>query len=474
VRVLAHRGRKSKGDGGESGGEEGETIMREDWARRQFKRRDFLTMGATVAAGVALGACNGGPENNPAVRGQTGGEFGAGDTYTGPDLELEFWNGFTGGDGPYMQELVQRFDAEHDNISVAQNTVEWDVYYQKVPASVPQGRGPDVGVMHVDTLATNAARQVIIPLDDLADALKLQESDFHPTVWAAGVYNGARYGIPLDIHPLGCYFNKRMFEQANVDPDRPPQSHDEYMGALEEMKSKGIQGHWVSPFTTWMFQSLLWQFGGDLYNSEVSEAAYNTEAGVAALSWMVDLVKNGYSPENVGEGSEALAFTDDRNAFYWDGPWQINEYKTTKDFEWGIMPLPRIGTEPAAWASSHNFVITNKPDQDPNKFKAAKVFINWISDHSLEWAGAGQVPARASVRETTEFEEHDELSIFSRQLDYVHFLPPEPGIADATLPLTETALPEAILLKAEPQDALDQAAQQTNQILEENAEKYGT
>ena len=31
---------------------------------------------------------------------------------------------------------------------------------------------------------------------------------------------------------------------------------------------------------------------------------------------------------------------------------------------------------------------------DENKSIAARVFVNWISQQSLEWAKAGQVPAR--------------------------------------------------------------------------------
>ena len=40
----------------------------------------------------------------------------SGEPYDGPQVTLSYWNGFTGGDGPAMQDLVKRFMAEHDNI----------------------------------------------------------------------------------------------------------------------------------------------------------------------------------------------------------------------------------------------------------------------------------------------------------------------------------------------------------------------
>jgi multiple sugar transport system substrate-binding protein len=205
---------------------------------RRLTRQEFLVLSAGAGAAFVLAGC-GGPENNPAV--QQGGA-GSGKEYNGPKVDLAFWNGFTGGDGPFMRRMVEEFSSQHDNINVTMNTVEWDVYYQKVPAAVSSGKGPDVAIMHIDTVPTNAARQVILPLDDVADALKLKEDDFFPTVWEAGIYNGHRYGIPLDVHPFGFFYNKDVMEQGGLDPNNPPQTRDEFMGALEQLKGNGIQG----------------------------------------------------------------------------------------------------------------------------------------------------------------------------------------------------------------------------------------
>jgi multiple sugar transport system substrate-binding protein len=54
----------------------------------------------------------------------------------------------------------------------------------------------------------------------------------------------------------------------------------------------------------------------------------------------------------------------------------------------------------------------------------------------------------------------------------VHFPPPVPGIADVQLNALDPAVQEALLLKKEPKAALDEAASQANQLLEENRQKY--
>nr|WP_284287911.1 extracellular solute-binding protein [Angustibacter aerolatus] len=70
--------------------------------------------------------------------------------YDGPKITLSYWNGFTGGDGPFMKQMVAQFQKEHPTIAVNSNTIEWAQYYQRLPAAVTAGKGPDVGAMHLD------------------------------------------------------------------------------------------------------------------------------------------------------------------------------------------------------------------------------------------------------------------------------------------------------------------------------------
>src|SRR3954447_2094038 len=264
-------------------------------------RRRFLTVTGGVAAGAALTACGGGKSADEAA----GGAAQGGDKFTGkydsPALTLSYWNGFTGGDGPSMDKLVAQFQQEYPKIKIKQNTIQWADFYQKVPAAVTAKKGPDVGVMHQDQLATNAARSVIVPVDDVAKALDLQESDFSPEVWKAGIYQGKRYGIPLDVHSLGMYLRKDDADKAGIST--PPADAASFDEALKSLQSKAGQ---AQPFwmpTKWpahlMFLSLLWQYGGEPYAEDGSKATFDSDAGVKGLTWMVDQIKKGYSPKNV-------------------------------------------------------------------------------------------------------------------------------------------------------------------------------
>jgi multiple sugar transport system substrate-binding protein len=441
--------------------------------RTGISRRGFLAAGGSVAAGAALSACGGGKSADEAAGGSTGSDEKFTGKYTGPAVTLSYWNGFTGGDGPFMDKLVEQFQQENPKIKVKQNTIEWADFYQKVPAAVTAGKGPDVGVMHQDQLATNAVRKVILPVDDVAEALGLQESDFSPVVWKAGIYQDKRYGIPLDVHSLAMYIRKDDAEKAGVSD--APTDADSFDQALQAFQSKGGQ---QEPFwmpSKWpahlMFLSLLWQNGGEPYESDGSKATFDSDEGVQALTWMVDQIKKGYSPKNVAIDTQYVGFKNNKLAVTWDGIWQINDLKGA-DVPFEIAPIPKIGEQDAVWANSHHFFLSSQAAKDENKFNAGRVFIDWMSKKSAEWAGAGMVPARKSVRESAEVQNSTQAPI-AAAIDTMHFLPPVPGLGDVQAQTLEIAVNEATLLKSSPADALKNAAAKATTAMEANLKKYG-
>ena len=440
-------------------------------SRTEWNRRRFLALSGGVGSALALAACGGtskAPDAAPA-----GGNGGA--SYSGPSVTISFWNGWTGSDGQTAQKMVDQFNKDNPNVQVKMNVYQWADFFQKLPAAVQSGNGPDVAAMHLDDMPTQAAQQVIVPLDDVANALGLKESDFAPAVWQGGVYQGKRYGIPIDVHNLGLYYNKTVMEKAGLDPEKPPATKDDYMAALDALKSKGIQGSWVSPFQFtggFQFESLLWQFGGDVFSPDVSGAAWNSDAGVQALTWMVDLVKNGYSPKNVGQDADYLALKNGRNVFNWQGIWQVNDVAALTTYKIGTAPLPKIGSTGGVWGNSHQFVLPRTKGSDANKANASRFFINWFTQNAIPWARSAKVPARLDLAASSEFKALPGLASFAEDVQFTHFPPSVAGIGDALAELY-TGVNSAVLLKQDPAAALNAAAEKANKIITDNKKKYG-
>lgn len=440
-------------------------------SRSSLSRRGFLSAGLASAAAVGLAAC-GGQSAQTGTAGSASGKGGA--EYTGPKVALTFWNGFTGGDGAFMKKLITDFQSSHSNITVTMQTMQWADFYKKLPTAVTADKAPDIAVMHLDSVATMAARRSIQPLDDVAKALGLQESDFAPVPWKAGIYKDVRYSIPLDVHPMGFFYNKTVMEKAGLDPDKPPLTAEDYISALDTLKGKGIAGHWASPFQFTGGMSvyqLVTQFGGSLFSEDAGRATWAEEPGVKAMQWWLDLVKKGYSPAKVAQDADFIAFQNDKTAFNWNGIWSLNTLAENSKVKWGVAVMPQIGEKKAVWANSHQFTLPVHKKPDDNKVEASKTFVNWVSQHSLEWAKGGQIPARNKVREESGFKALTGQATLAEQLDYVVFPPAVPGIGDA---LTEfyTAVNTVMLGGKDVGATLKAAAGRADKILAANKKKY--
>jgi multiple sugar transport system substrate-binding protein len=385
--------------------------------------------------------------------------------------ELTFWNGFTGGDAPTMLAIIDGYQKENPGQAVKMVSVRWEDYYQKVPAAVQAGKGPDVGIMHVDQISMSAAHGVLRPLDDIAQGLGFEEADFAPDVWKASVYQGKRYGIPLDMHPLGLFHNKAVLEEAGLDPDRPPTDRASFEAALEELKGKGIQGNWVPPFVFtggFMFLSLLWQFGGDLTNEEGTKATWNSDAGVEAMEYLRGMIQQGYSPPNVAQDADNIAFKNGQSAFIWQGAWGIGDYGSTEGLEWGLGPLPEIGSQPAAWSNSHQFVVPE--GLSDAKLETARTFIDYVTN-APSWAESGMIPARKSARETEAFKQLPAAGL-AEEIPYVRFPRPVAGLADVRESTLDIAISQGLSGRVPVRQALDESAKRGDELLADNFEKF--
>ncbi len=434
------------------------------------KRTAVRTLAATLAVGVGivLAGCSG----------SSGGSTGsvASGTYSGPKVTISFWNGWTGGAAPVLvPKLIAKFNASHKNIVVKDVPQEWGNIAAKMPLAIKAGKGPDVAVAHGDDIATYAAQGLLLKSDSIVKSLGYKASDFPEGLLQNATYKGSQYGIPWSVTPLGLYVNKDVLIAAGVDANTIPTDKTAYMAALDKLKAAGVQGEWVDGYVftgTFEFESLLWQFGGDLFNKDVSKATFNSEAGVTALTHMTDLIKNGYSPAKVAADGNFNALVAGKAAFNWNGVWQTTNSALAKT-NWTAVAVPQIGTEKAVWSSSTDWIFPNNKGQDKNKTSAAVTFVNWMNENSSSWAQTGELPANNSVRNDPKLvESYPNLKPFLAELPYAHYETVSPGITNAVAEIT-TAVNEAILGKKTPKQALDDAATKADQLLKQNASQYG-
>lgn len=427
--------------------------------------RRAVALGAVVAVGLGLTACS--SPGSDAVA--------AGSDYTGPPVQISFWNGWIGGDAlTLVPKLIAEFNQTHKNIVVKDVPQQWDAIAQKMPLAIKAGKGPDIAVLHGDDIATYAAQGLLLKSDAIVKKLGYTAADFPPGVFDMDHYQGAQYGVPWSVTPLGLFINKDVAAKAGIT--EAPTDAAGYLKDLAALQSAGVQGEWVDGAFfagTLEFESLLWQFGGELYNKDVSKATFNSEAGVTALTWMSDLIKKGYSPPNVAQDGNIKALQSGQTAYNWNGVWQTTN-PGFAGLNWDTAPVPQVGTQKAVWSSSTHWVFPANKGQDANKTAAAAVFVKWMNERSAGWAATGELPADNAVRnDPATLQDHPKMKPFLAELEYAHYETVAPGIADANKFIT-TAVNEVVTGSKTPKQALDDAASQADQVLAQNRTKYGS
>lgn len=428
-----------------------------------------IVAGAAVAAlGITLVGCS--------QQGQSSAGSVDGSAYTGPKVTVTFWNGWTGGAAPTLvPKLVSQFNAEHKNINVVDVPMQWADISAKMPLAIKAGKGPDLAVAHGDDVATYAAEGLLQDCGSIVKSLGYSASDFPAGLFKGNQYKGVQYGVPWSVTPLGLFVNKDVLTSAGIDPSTLVTDEASIDKNLEALKAKGIQGEWVDGYVftgTMQFESLLWQYGGELFNKGVTKATFNSPAGVQALTRMVSMIKNGYSPANVAQDGDINALIKGQTAYDWNGVWQTTNPALAK-VNWTAQEVPQIGTQKAVWSSSTDWIFPANKGQDKNKTQAAATFVKWMNDHSMGWAATGEIPAANSVHNNPELvQKYPNIKPFLDELPYAHYETVSPGISNAEAEIT-TAVNEAILGQKDPQTALNDAVAQADQLLQQNEQTYG-
>ena len=397
------------------------------------------------------------------------------DTAQGQTLEM--WSPLTGPDGDEMTALAQRFNSENEWGITVNHVPQPDYMQSLTAAAATPDQLPELTIARVINVGELAARNVLQPWGDEAlGILGDLESQMAANAWTRGEYNGERYSIPLDFAALVMYYNRDMFSAAGVEePGTEPWTREEFESALTSLQESGVQA--ISLGTAFqaatLFQTFIVQFGGAVANEEGTEATFNSPEGVEALEYLKNL-RDTHGTQASGPGDpEVQPFTQAQAAIVIHGPWHISNLRQLEYT--GYAPVPQVGDEFAVWGGSHQFALSS---DDQAIQAAAACWVSWILQNSLEWAAAGQIPAYTPARESPELETNAPgiAAIAPSAAEGVIILPQVPGLEGALWPQGFGVAVDQILLgeQTDVQAALDRQNEAAQQLIDQNAEQYGT
>jgi multiple sugar transport system substrate-binding protein len=434
--------------------------------------------GETPATGASASP---GESSGPAESSGSGGT-GAFQPPSG-NVELALWNAFTGPDGNFFKKIVDDFNAANPNIKVTVATQPGAEYTQRLEAAASANKLPDVLALGYDQIPLLAEEGIINPVDDFAQTGGYGSEQFPEAVWNASRWKDQQMGIPFDVHPMILFYNKKLFRDAGLDPEAPPTDTASFENVIKTVQDKtdadGLQMVASGPGANFLvglvWATLFYQGGGQWTNEDFSEATFNSDAGVQASTYLAHLVKD-LSVKKVESDAELNAFLQGKNAMMFNGPWQLTAAQDALKDDLGVALVPKFFGD-GDWSGSHTLHITPAAADGGDKQAAAYFFMDWFINHSLDWAGAGQVPALKSVRDQLAGKEEGVLPYIAQiapLADTVQFLPTIPGGGDLLFVANGAGEAGTLAINgSDPKETLDKAVQVNNEALKQNKERYG-
>lgn len=285
---------------------------------------------------------------------------------------IRYWEKWTGVEAQSMQRIVDRFN---ETIGAAENIwVEYSAVSnvdQRTLIATAGGDPPDVAGLFDHIVPQFADQGALMELDDLVERFGIDLRAFKPIWLEIGRYQGKLYALPSTPYTIALYYNRRLFREAGLDPDRPPQTIAELDECARRLTKRDADGkivqagftpspamlgwwHWVWPS---FFNARLW---------DGQHFRLDAPPGRAAVQWIAEQraalgVADALAFEATAGAIEGPQnpFLSERLAMVFQGPWVSNWVRAyAPSLDYGVTPFPSVTRQREnVFASADVFVI---------------------------------------------------------------------------------------------------------------------
>lgn len=275
--------------------------------------------------------------------------------------------------------LASEFNAIHPTITIEFVDVPFEEMHDKLLTQVAANNPPDAAYIDASAVGEFAQRNALVNLDDfISKSTVIDVSDYVPAFLTAASVEGSLYGLPIDGETTGLFYRTDRFEEAGLDPAKPPQTWEEFQEYAEKLTDAANNKYGYIVFATdyessYYFLPWLWQAGGLVLNpDDPFDVVFDSEAGQEAADFYVNL-KN-YSPPdflNSNSWDGRVAFANGDVAMYMAGSWfagvMLSEFPDATGL-WATAPLP-IDQQCATTVASDHLVVFSGSKNPEAAFK---------------------------------------------------------------------------------------------------------
>lgn len=246
------------------------------------------------------------------------------------------------------------------------------------------------------------------------------------------MYKGKIYGTPQFLSCQTGYYNTKLFEEAGLDPDNPPETFEEFIEANKKLAnpdagqygfsvSWGEHGNLFLSFAQWTQLA-----GGDVLDDN-GMPVFNSPAGKKALQAMADGIQEGWIDPGSASYSDTFLALQPFLAgsigmeFHWPPVWnQVNdadESRVAGDIKMFLVPGWSDGKKSACIDGSMGWVMSTYSE---NK-DAAWEFMKWAADFRAQKSmnlNTGWLPVTQSVFDDSDVNASELVQHYAEQVKY--------------------------------------------------------
>jgi len=316
---------------------------------------------------------------------------------------LTVWHWMTDRE-PAFQELAKRYEAKTGIKVNFELYAPSDAYSQKVRAAAQGVTLPDIfGILgEKRDFASFIKAGHILDLTPYMDADSgLWRNSFFAKALAVNEFSEANsyevkpgiYGVPIDIMTIQMLYNKDLFKQLGLNPNRPPITFQEFLNIGKQLKQAKMQGLVSGWGEVWMIDCLANNYAFNIMGADKvlatirGEVPYTDPDWIKVLGLFKEMQDCGLLATGVvtmvNKTAEQL-FANGRAVFAFNGSWCVNVYKSMNpNLDYAAMLPPRASEKfpMSIWGGAGSSFIVNAKSK--NKEEAVK-FLKWFTDRDQQ------------------------------------------------------------------------------------------
>ncbi|WKK24728.1 extracellular solute-binding protein [Streptomyces olivoreticuli] len=417
-----------------------------------------------LASALSLTACGSGG----------GSDGGAADGKAEGNITFQTWN-LRSNFKDYFEGLVGEFEKQNPGVKVKWLDQPADNYAEKLSADAGGGTLPDVVNVSPDLSYPLAKAGILLNLDREKAAAKFKD-EYTPEAWQGNALPGldGSYAFPWYLNTGPLFYNKALFRQAGLDPEKPPKSYDELFATADAL-AKRSGGRTATLAGTPSIEDF-GRYGVRLMNADATKFTYNEPKGVELLTKYKELYAHG------GLDSQALTNTADQSGQKFleqkvaINPGSAHDLDTFKKNAPGLYKELGITDAPNNTGKPNMYVMGLAVNKQSKHKAAAVAFAHFVTDRKNQEDFAHKVAVFPSTKGSlddpywTKDDGTDEgrVRVASAKMlkGAVNYTPVV--LSEEMKVVLKNEVAKALQGKKSPQQALDDAVAQSDKLLKQS------